>query len=210
MSQVNSVSQLGLKEPDQIDWDNYNPGSSYQPPPPAKDANGNVIQYFGQAPTTFSFEATDDQLLQAVVDPIKIVKSNNGADGYTVRFTRINVRPFQKDGKPINATSLGNYLKANGITAKPQRNVEYEAAVKQTAGRVFPLTLDWYGKDKITGEVVRGYDNFPEDPDRPGQKKAILKTGDKYRDRDGVEHTFAGEVLFANAVVRYFPNPNRK
>lgn len=207
----NSISQLGIKEPDPVDWDNYNPGSTYKAPPPAKTIDGKPITYFGQAPKDFTFEATDDQLLQVVVDPIKIVKSTNGQDGYVIRFSRINARQFKgKDGKPINATSLGNYLRANGITAKPQRNVEYEAAIKQTAGRVFPMVLDWFGKDKVTGTVVRGYDNFPDDPERPGQKKAILKAGDKYRDQEGVEQVFTGEVLFANAVVRYFPDPNRK
>ena len=49
----------------------------------------------------------------------------------------------------------------------------------------------------------------PDDPDRPGQKKAILKQGDTYKDKEGLVHTVQSEVLFANARVRYFVDPSR-
>jgi len=72
-----------------------------------------------------------------------------------------------------------------------------------------PLTLDWTARNKDTGESIRGYQNFPDDPDHPGQKKAILHAGDTYRDRDGATQTVKADVLFANAVVRYFIDPTR-
>ena len=212
---MGDISQLNLKEPDPVDWENYNPVSKFIPPPQAKGADGRFILYYGQAPTVFEEGATDEGLLDMLIDPIKVVKSSNGADGYAVRFTHASVKQYERNGKLSNASKLGNYLKACGITAKPQRNAEYVAATKQTAGRVFPMNLDWQARNKDTGEVVQGYDNFPEDPKRPGQKKAILHAGDVVTDRDmkGVitgKRVIESEVLFANARLKYFVDPNRK
>lgn len=214
MSQ-NDIAGLSLKEPEKVDWDSYNPQSTFQAPPPALGVDGKPITYYGQAPKEFTFDATKETqyseggLLEALIDPIVIVKSG-AADGYQIRFTRASVRKFKKGDKEINASMLGNYLQACGSSAKPQKNSEYVAAVKQTAGKVFPFTLDWSAYNKDTGERVDGYLNFPEDPERPGQRKAILKAGDVYRDRDGQEQIVKSDVLFANARLRYFRSPNKK
>lgn len=213
---TNDIAGLGLKEPEQVDWNNYNPQSNFQAPPPAIGPDGKPVVYYGQAPKEFTFDATKENaqgegggLLEVLIDPIVIVKSGP-ADGYTLRFTRASVRKFKKGDKEINASMLGNYLQACGSNAKPQKNSEYVAAVKQTAGKVFPFILDWSAYNKDTGERVDGYMNFPEDPERPGQRKAILKAGDKYRDKNGQEQTVQSDVLFANARLRYFKNPNKK
>lgn len=195
---------LGLKEPSQIDWDNYNPGGKYQAPPPAVGADGKNIVYTGQLPTTITQEQDRDGYRQYVLDPIKLVKNGNGADGVTIRFTRASVKPFEKDGKVQNASPAGNVLRSAGVAAKPQKTAEYDAAMNAAKGRVVQFTIDWEARDKDTGETVRGYMNFPEDPDRPGQRKAILHAGDEYKDKEGVTQTVKAEVLFANARVRYF------
>lgn len=206
---MTDIAGLNLNEPAQTNWDNYNPGSTYVAPPPALGPDGKPIVYVGQAPKEFVFESTgDDNLLQVLLDPVTIVQGD--AKGYTLRFTRANVRKFKnKAGEEIEAHTLGNYLKACGSTAKPQRNAEYIAAVKQTAGRTFSFTVDWEARNKDTGEQIRGYKNFPDDPERPGQKKSILKPGDTYIDQDGNQQTVKSDVLFANARVRYFRNPKK-
>lgn len=212
-----SSNLLDLKEPEQIDWDNYNPGSKYMPPPPALGVDGKALVYFGTLPkiTDQNFEATDEGFLQVVADPITIVKSGS-ADGYQIRFSRFNVKKFQKNGKTIEASSLGNLLRGAGVVAKPQKNEEYKAATKSVGGKVISFTLDWYAKNKETGEEVRGFAAFPDDPERPGLKKSILKAGDLINVLDdkgqptGEKKPVQSEVLFANARFRYVVDPNRK
>lgn len=203
------TAQMGLREPDRTDWDNYSTGSSYQPPPPALGPDGVAITYYGVAE---GLEETkpDNELLNFLIDPIKIVRSG-GQDGKTLRFTRASVKPFEKNGAPIkgNPSKLGNYLRACGIQAKPQTNSEWRAAVAASKGKVFPFTIDWEAYNSATGESVKGYLNFPEDPERPGQRKSILKAGDVVTERDRKGNVTGtrvveSEVLFANARLRYF------
>ena len=212
---------LTLKEPQQIDWDNYNPGKKYQAPPPAKGGDGKAIVYTGQLPNTIGTEQDNDGYRRYTLDPIKLIKNGNGVDGYVIRFTRASVKPFEKNGKVQNASAVGNVLRSAGVSAKPQRTAEYDAAMNAVKGRVISFTVDWEARNKETGETVRGYDNFPNDPDRPGQKKAILRgartsedgrmiPADTYRDKEGNVQTVSSEVLFANARVRYFVDPSRK
>ena len=205
-----NTSGIGLNEPNQIDWDNYNPGSKYQAPPEAVGVDGKSIIYTGQLPTDIVPEVDSKTNFRTyLLDPIKLVKNGQGPDGYTIRFTRASVKPFERNGKVQNASPIGNLLRSAGVTAKPQRTVEYDAAVNAVKGRVVSFTIDWEARDKDSGEQVRGYTNFPDDPDRPGRKKAILKQGDTYKTKEGETKTVTSEVLFANARVRYFVDTNR-
>lgn len=211
---MNDIAQTGLREPEQLDWDTLGKGSNYIAPPPALDASGKPIVYYGVA-TGVADGATKDGYLQVLLDPIKIVKSGP-ADGYTLRFTRVSTQPFLKNGAPMkgNPNSLANYLRACQVAAKPQTNSDYLAAVKAAGGKTFPFTIKWEAYNKETGEQVKGFENFPEDPERPGQRKSILKVGDVYTVRDakgnivGTE-TVCSEVLFANARLRFFQDPTR-
>lgn len=223
-----STTNSQLREPDQIDWDNYNPGSKYQAPPPVIGPDGKPIQYYVQikpkfdgtlAPTGLmegkDFGVTDDGDRSYQVGPLTVVKSGS-ADGYKINFAYVSTKQFEKDGKKLNASTVGNYLKSAGINSKPQKNAEYDKAVLASAGRVVPVTIDWEARNKDTGEKVSGYLAFPMDPDRPGQRKAILKAGDKVNVLDakgqptGEQVAVKSEVLFANARVRYFRDPNKK
>lgn len=207
------MSTVNLKEPDQVDWNNYNPGSAYQAPPPALDVEGKPIKYTGLVPTLSdaAFGATDEGYREWIVDPITLTRSG-AYDGYKLRFTRVNTRKFvsKKTGKVSEASSVGNFLRSAGSMSKPQKNAEYDAAIKQTQGKVVTFVVDWEARNKDTDEKIRGYANFPDDPARPGQKKAILKAGDTYLDENGTPQTVKSEVLFANARVRYFVDPSRK
>jgi hypothetical protein len=194
----NDVAGVNLKEPEQVDWDKVGAGSSYTPPPPAVGADGKNIVYFGQLPTAIATDVNDDGYRTYTFDPIKIVKSGQGADGYVLRFSRTTLKPFKN-----NSNSTAVLLKAAGIVAKPQKTAEYDAVVKQVGGKVVPFTIDWEARNKDTGEKVSGYVNFPDDPQRPGFKKSILKKGDTVT-VDGAPHVVESEVLFANARLRFF------
>lgn len=202
------LASLNLKEPDQLNWDELAGGQSkYQAPPPALDANGNRIVYQVQLPPTVGSPASigDDGKgnLQIALGPVKVVKSGNGADGYQIRFVDASTRKWTKaDGTVLEVNTLGKAIKAGGITAKPQKNAEYVAAAKQLAGKVVPVTLDWRAKHKDTGFQVRGFERFPLDPARPGQRKAILKAGDVLT--DGTVVPEGVEIMFANADVKDF------
>mgnify|MGYP001592751921 FL=1 len=200
---MSDMSGTKLNEPNQVDWDKVG-GSSYTPPPPAQDASGKNIVYFGQLPTTIVEETDDDNYRQYGLDPIKLVKNGNGVDGYTIRFARVGLKPW-KNGN--NGAAL--LLKGAGVNAKPQTTAEYDTAMKAVRGKVVPFTIDWEARNKETGETIRGFESFPEDPQRPGQRKTILKQGDTYLDGNGVEQIVKSEVLFANARVRFFESKSK-
>ena len=194
---MSDISGTKLNEPNQVDWDKVG-GSSYIAPPQAKDASGKHVVYLGQLPATITEETDDNNFRQYVLDPIKLVKNGPGVDGYVIRFTTKGLKPFSNGGNGI-----APLLKGAGINTKPQSTAEYDAAMKLVKGKVVPFTIDWVAKNKETGEAVKGYENFPDDPTRPGQKKAILKQGDTYTD-GGELKTVTSEVLFANARIRFF------
>jgi hypothetical protein len=211
---MTDISQLSLREPEVVDWDTLGKGSSYTPPPPAVDPSGKPIVYYGVA-TVSTTEPTKEGYLQLLLDPLKIVDSGT-ANGYTLRFTRVSTKPFEKNGAPIkgNPNSAANFLRATGLQARPQTNSEYIAAAKATNGKKFPFTIKWEAYNKDTGEKVSGYENFPDDQERPGQKKSILKAGDVVTERDSKGNVtgtrvIESEVLFANARLKFFQDPTR-
>lgn len=206
---ANDTAQMNLKEPERTDWDNYNTGgSNYSAPPPALGPDGKPIIYHGVAGEVKE-TTPDEEMLNYLIDPIKITDQTYA--GKEIRFTRASLKPFKRNGEPMkgNPSKLGNFLRSAGLQAKPQTNSEWRAAVGMTKGKTFAFTIDWEAYNKDTGESVKGYLNFPEDPDRPGQRKSILKRGDKVVERDakgnvtGVKEV-ESEVLFANARLRYF------
>lgn len=205
----NQTAQMNLREPDRTDWDNYNTGgSSYSAPPPAMGPDGKPIVYrgtVGEAKET----TPDEELLNYLLDPIRITDAAYA--GKEIRFTRASVKPFKRNGEPMkgNPSKLGNFLRSAGLQAKPQTNSEWRAAVAAAKSKPISFTIDWEAYNKDTGESVKGYLSFPEDPERPGQRKSILKKGDMIIERDAKGNvtgtrTVESEVLFANARLRYF------
>ena len=214
-----STAQTNLREPDPMNWDEYaGGGSSYQAPPPALGPDGKSIQYFVKVKPKFDeakdFTATQEGFRSYQLGPLEVVKSGS-ADGYKINFKWVNVKKRERNGKVIDSSSAGDFIRSAGITTKAQKNAEYDQAVRTTAGRVVPVVLDWEARNKDTEEKISGYLAFPLDP-ATGQRKAILKKGDVYNVLDekgqptGQTAEVKSEVLFANAYVRYFRDPNKK
>jgi hypothetical protein len=220
---MSDTAQTNLREPNQTDWDNYNSGgSNYMPPPPAQDAAGKPIVYQGQIasmkeqPNKFAVDAEGNSYLNFSFDPIKLVNSGQ-YNGYELRFTEASVKPFEKDGKPVkgNPSKLANLLRSAGLQVKPQTNADWRRAVEGAKARPISFTVDWSAYNKDTGEQIKGYLSFPEDPERPGMRKSILKKGDVITERDAKGNVTGvrkveSEVLFANARVRYFVDNSPK
>ncbi len=210
---MNDIAQVNLREPEQTDWDLLASGSSYVAPPPPLDANGAPIIYYGV--TEASETDPDAGYLNFLLDPIKLVRAGS-YDGYILRFTRASTKPFMKNDQPIkgNPNKLANFLRATGLQARPQTNADYRAAVAATKGRPFPFVGDWEAYNKDTRESIKGYLSFPLDPERPGQRKTILKAGDLYQEVDNKGNILGSkrvesEVLFANFRLKFFKDPTR-
>lgn len=198
---------LNLRQPDPINWEQHDKGSNYQPPPPALGPDGKEIIYTGVLTQPAVPDVTDEGFRKYVMGPIKIIKSGNGADGYLLKFFEPSVKLFS-NGKQSKVSLL---LRSAGIMGQPQTNAEYDAALAQIkpGSRPFQFTIDWEARNKDTGEQIRGYKNFPDDPQRPGYKKAILHAGDTYTDANGTQQVVKSDVLFANGRIA-FPRTPRK
>lgn len=217
---MNDIAQVNLSEPPKTDWDNYGGSGKFQVPPPALDAKGEPIVYYGQA-GSITEKVNDYALnpdtgqpyLNFALDPFVIATGD--FKGYILKYVEVNVKPFMKNNKPTGSHSLGNYLRAAGVAAKPQTNDEYRAAIKLTASKLVGFTIDWQAKNKETAEEIKGFLAFPEDDSRPGQRKCILKAGDFYnvlgpdRKPTGELAKVKSEILFANARLRFFRDASR-
>lgn len=189
--------QTDLAVPD-IDWNNYSSGGTFKVPPQAKDASGNVIQYFVQAPPSFKeedFGRTQAGFLKVKLDPLTFVNNGDGVDGYQIRFQTISAKQYSnRDGKAINASQLGNYLMAAQTGLQPKTVDEYKSAINATAAKLLPVTIEWEVYDKTTQQTVRSkYDDFDG---LPGSKSPVIKTDD-------------GRTLVARAKVKNFVVPAR-
>jgi hypothetical protein len=203
----NDTAQLNLREPEQTDWDAK--GSTYAPPPPVRGSDGKPIIFYGVVKDVKETDP-DDGYLNYILDPITLVRSGQ-YDGTQIRFTRASVKPFQRNGEPLkgNPNKVANFLRSVGGQLRPQTNADYRAAVKASVGKPFPFIGEWEAYNKDTQEAIRGFLSFPEDPERPGQRKSILKKGDVYNELDAKgniigEKVVQSEILFANLKLKYF------
>lgn len=186
-------TQLNLGTSDFLDWDNYDSGSAATKLPQAKDETGSSIVYYAQLPTEegmeFGYTQNGDQ--KVTLDPVTITAPI--ATGFQLRFQQASQKRFtdRKTGKTLNASQVGNLLRAAGVASvfKPQTDGEYQQALKAAAGKIVPVVIDWECYDKTTKQtVVAGYDNF-EGPS--GGKNPVVTTQD-------------GRKLVARARIKAF------
>lgn len=219
---MTDTAQLNLREPDQVDWDSAFKGSTYNPPPPANGPDGKPIVYSAtlvEAKETVA-RGLDEGFLNYQID-LKL-RNAGSYDGSTVR-TWASTRTFQKrnadsgelENVKGNPNALAKFVNAAGVSNKPKSNAEYRAAVKAVNGKPISFTIEWEARNKDTGETVRGYNSFPDDAERIGQKKSILRKGDLINVLDGNgniidQKPVTSDVLFANARVKYFQSSTPK
>ena len=213
---MNDTAQLNLREPEQVDWNNVSGASTYVPPPQVIGPDGKRVIFTGlvkgieERVNPYAVDEDGRAFINFQIDPIELVDAGRYT-GLTIRFAEASAKPFLK-GK---SNRLALFVASAGSQGKPQTNEQYRQVVKQLVGKRTRFTGDWEAYSKETGEKVKGYLSFPDDPDRPGEKKAILKKGDviTLRDYQGNvtgEHIVQAEVLFANLKVKNFIDPTRK
>lgn len=94
------------------------------------------------------------------------------------------------------ACRAGNLLRAAKISASPTTNEEWLKAFSQLAGKSFQAYVTWQGKDKLTGEYLRGEEKWPMIGGKRGGfiEKIDPKSGETYR-------------IYANNEVNWFKTP---
>lgn len=190
-----------LLVPDPSFMDDYDFGGQYTPPPQAKVPDpkrpGKFIYniFVAQAPELKNIQTRDDQgrflrtkpqngknpSLKMILRDIKLVES-----GYLVQQTHVSAAQYQKykNGQPTgelrNASQFLDYLHSHGIDVKPATPDEYEAYAQATADRQFEVRGNWSAYDKDSqSDVASSWEDFPDDPDNPGQKLPYIERDGK-------------------------------
>lgn len=185
------LSALKLKKMEQTNWEEYPVGGG---------TFGKLLppgEYVGVAPDKFEFEAKDGYL-QAKLEIVKIIDVPEGYND-EVRYVYLSTKPRDK-GRRKGSCSAGDYLLATGSEDRPGSDPqEWADAIEATAGAQFKFVLGWDCYDSETEKnVARNYDEFPNDPNNPGEKLpyVVVKRGDKevrLAGRQGIRFYVFGE-----------------
>jgi hypothetical protein len=192
MGQVD-ISGLKLKKVDKTDWDQYPAGGGGPIAPPHLPG-----RYYFKVPDVkdMQFEAKDGDLV-CIMD-LSIENPEAGKDAI-LKFERISTKPYQK-GKRKGATRAGDFLRACGSDAKPGSDPqEWADAIAECALAVGQCWVDWDCYDS-EGEVslADSYDDFPDDPNKPGEKLPYIVKGEgekarRFRARQRIRSYVHGE-----------------
>lgn len=139
-------------------------------------------EYTVQAPDSFpttAFGSTREGNLSVTIDPTIVGPTN---DGFKLRFAKVSAKQFKRSG--ITVSQLGDYLRACGIRQRLTTVQEQADAVEQTAGRTYPVYLNWRAYNKNTGFQVEGMENFPK-VDGNGHQTWVEDPNDYERDEAG-------------------------
>jgi hypothetical protein len=184
------ISALGgLRPVEPLDMDAYQDNQE-APPLPKKG------RYTVQAPDTFpqpAFGRSKAGALTARVDPT---------------ITNPSAKVYKRQG--VNASQIGDYLRANGFKGKISDEQALADAVESTANLTYQVDVDWRAYNKATGFQVEGMENFPKNGSGEYTPYCI-DPGDTEKDEAGNVVTDAQGVavpkrLRANLfVTRYVP-----
>jgi len=185
-----SIAELGnLNSTDPIDLDVY---------PETKDKTFGIPprgEYVVMAPDEFpdeAFGATAQNYLKAQVDPTIVGPTN---EGYTIRFTRLSAKPWERDG--VIMSQISQYLQACGFKgACPGDPSGLVDAIRQTAGTTYKVYGDWRAYNKRTGQEIKGMKNFPLLPN--GEHQAWVD------DEEDLDEQGRPKRIWANFEVRRF------
>lgn len=183
----------GLNDVVQLDLENYaeNKESTFRLP-----AKG---RYTLRAPDSFpqaAFGRTKAGALSIQIDPTITGPTN---DGFTVRFTKVSAKPFQRDGKTVS--QLGDMLKSVGITGVIRSEQDAADLVEQTAGMSYEANLDWRAYNGKTGWSLQGMQRFPKQADGTYQSWVEDPTPGAVDPETGKAYRVRANVI----VDRYIP-----
>lgn len=163
-----------IRQPDPIDWTNYDDGGSGKELPPKGDY---TILISG-----IEQDRTNEGYLQAIVEA-KVVDPGKPWDGYLTRYNRFSTKKWPNR----NANPLADYLRGFGAKGPFLTDADYINAMQATLNQQAVGHLDWELYDSASGERIRGMENFPTGPD--GKKLTMVTRGEN--------------KLYANVRVRY-------
>ncbi len=166
MSDINDLN--GLREPDPIEWDSYDPGrtggGSFVLPP-----KGAYTLLFTGEPKRVPHK---EGYLQYELTPITVIDPGKPWDGYQFNYSKVNTK--QWSGR--NASSIGDYLLSVGGEAAltvdgryPTSNDDYINVVEGLVNPQFRAFLDQRAWCKTCnngkGRAWKGMASIPEDAD---------------------------------------------
>jgi hypothetical protein len=145
------ISSLGEMKPVEVlDLDIYNDAKGFRMPPKG--------EYTLQAPESFTFGRTGAGALSATIDS-KI--ADGDFENIKIRFQKVSAKVFKRGN--VNASQLGDYLRACGFRGKITNEQEQADAVEATANRLYKAKLDWRAYCNVDGFSVEGMERFPSD-----------------------------------------------
>jgi hypothetical protein len=149
------ISGLNLGAIDQVDFDNYQEGVEFQPPP-------DEGTYWVQVPDHIKFSANKEGQLRADLNPLTITDTNPQGVGYRIWYTRVSTNKYAKR----NGSPTGDYLRSHGISPSGQPTAQqYADLIESTSGRIAPVATDWEAYCRQCSFTLKGQSAFPQKDD---------------------------------------------
>jgi len=184
------VNDLTVREPDPLEWDQYDdPTVGQRIPLPVK---GVYTLIPTEAPKPGMTKA--DHYLQFELGPLVVQDPGQVWDQHEIRYTRVNAKRWPNK----NASGLADYLRSHGYAGRPASNGEYEQAVVAMVNHPCRGLIDWEARCKQCGWRLKGMDKFPKD--ETGAYVTRVKCPTCSTTEKPVE-------AYANAVVKVFVGP---
>lgn len=157
------ISGLNLKRLDETNWDDYPPGGGVRlRPHPAGRYTFKAV-----ALKDIKFDTQDGFL--RFVNKATIQDAIEGREA--VVWDYVTNKPYQT-GRRKGASRMGDFLLAVGSDRRPSADPqEWADAVEEGADALFEAQLNWDAYDaELEKQVASGEDEFPDDPNHPGEK----------------------------------------
>jgi hypothetical protein len=151
-------------------------------------------EYVLTAPESFppaAFGATKEGNLSVQIDPTIAGPTN---DGFTVRFTKVSAKPFQRGG--VTVSQAGDYLRACGFSGQLASAQDVADAIEATAGSTYRAILDWRAYNSKTGFSLEGMERFPKNADGTYQSWV--------NDPTGLDENGNPQRVRANVIIKRF------
>lgn len=206
---VTDPTGLDFKVPSPEYFADYEVGSNFTPPPPAKFVNEKGKLQFQPYTLTlpgvegFELGKTKDGWLKVIVKDIKVsfVDAKGNDREYLITQTHIGTNRYNQKDKAGNVTGqrnsspIGDFFRAAGVdlaAIMPSTAQQYVELLHAVAGRQVQATIDWQSYDSETASTVAGtYDDYPLENETAGPNSArqpfVVIGGKNFWARAGVK-----------------------